>query len=1456
MVERDGDLNNKGRASLAQPEADTQAESAGSGEQACRSSLQPAASSIKSAAGTEPHPAAISDPPSDAAHFNAQGQAAAGPAVGRALAASPYHCDPLPIRGHLMLGHGLLPREYYCYEAVINAYIQQELWLPLEKRSPALGGRRRLDRPPPPVPLSDVLEILVAKDAKKRAREWRTACRDSAAWALGYQLDEPVDVPTLLRNLAADPPVADGLHPFVVPASDPRVGLRGARGLRATRSFPPGAFLGFYRGTAYFKAAYDKMLNDITGGSRYRRKRDFDSYGADFSLKEVAGAAKDSRLPQLPDLKWAEVCGPHFNPSTDGTLVISALEGMNQLGLVNDPNTDPASHQGYNEHAGNCHLFPLLIGPVPFLALFTTKQVLPGQELTYCYGEGYWDALRARQADADHEERQERELDSLRALARRQAQQGPRGGEGSFVSEGRSVSVEMPATAGAADMLPQLPQQQQLQRQIDLSKQQRQQRQHHGLQAEVGEQQQQQQAEQQGLGLAARQPRQPHGSPSAPPIRSPPRAAREPLQRPSTVPFPPGNVGVPRGGTAQAPLSPAAVAGAAAAAVVPVPAAAPHHATSPPPSLPPAGTGGGTIGATPPSSLPNPGSALPSAGTSGGGGGTAKRFRKISPRTINLIANMKRRLALEALQQQQRQQQQQQQGATCGLQGSGTPPTTAAAAVAAAAATTRHLNFDGAGHAGGIGAVNPGAAAAIAGLAAGTAAAAAVAAGPVGRAAHQPTSVRPMPQAGDTKPRRPAVGAVPLSSLAAPVVLSSPKAATRLVAAEEAPPLSAQPAAAAAVARPKPVGGRGGGKGSTGKGGTGKDGTGEGGTGKAIASPTSPPKLPTSQRTLLDFWPASPGTKPAGGGKTAEQAQHAAGVVSPVARRPQPGEQLPFPLPGSKPPPPPSTAAAAPPPPLAAAAPVAAAGHIVAPPPPAATAAAPGAAGAATAAAPPRAGQPAGSPGSKPNGGKRKRDSRRRIGREVVYLRARGDGSLDRVQGIVVEEGRNRSGVRWVGVELQGMTGQLVLAQDKHYKSSPLKLQAAQDWAFLRSPGHAHAPAPPSSCIPEAQPPAQAAARDAGAGAAAAGIAVGAAAAGTAVGAAVRTDPAGGFPQETPPKRRQAEGGTTPGVLYAGVPVVPVAAPLQNDPQPLSPRLAAEHAQQQQQHPRHRVPGQETPSPQASPSCEPAAHVPSLPQAQQGNASTTPPSAGMPGSAGTASLQLHTAAGAAQALAQAARGKQSRKGKAPGRLRSTPPVQQAPAALGDGAVGKRAGESISLVKQEQHQQELPPSKRSPVQQQEQQRASKRARLQPGQQRGAEPRRTPSVQQQALTCLQGQQGQQPPRGAELALAQAQREDGREETAKQPNKHRQRHTGAAAAASGDSPVQGDGKVASQLPPAGAEMVDTNCAAGAAGPPPPSDQQQERVVDLTWIHCPPAAAVPPCTDGDIIDLTLDDD
>ena len=39
------------------------------------------------------------------------------------------------------------------------------------------------------------------------------------------------------------------------------------------------------RGTAYFKAAYDRMLNELTGGSRYRRKRDFESYGADFSVR-------------------------------------------------------------------------------------------------------------------------------------------------------------------------------------------------------------------------------------------------------------------------------------------------------------------------------------------------------------------------------------------------------------------------------------------------------------------------------------------------------------------------------------------------------------------------------------------------------------------------------------------------------------------------------------------------------------------------------------------------------------------------------------------------------------------------------------------------------------------------------------------------------------------------------------------------------------------------------------------------------------------------------------------------------------------------------------------------------------------------------------------------------------------------------------------------------------------
>ena len=100
----EGDVANKGLSSLIQ--APRQVESAGSGEQACQNSLQAAASSIKSAAGTQPHAAADAavNPPAGAVHANAEGQAAAGRANDAAAAtvALPYSCTSLPVRGHLV----------------------------------------------------------------------------------------------------------------------------------------------------------------------------------------------------------------------------------------------------------------------------------------------------------------------------------------------------------------------------------------------------------------------------------------------------------------------------------------------------------------------------------------------------------------------------------------------------------------------------------------------------------------------------------------------------------------------------------------------------------------------------------------------------------------------------------------------------------------------------------------------------------------------------------------------------------------------------------------------------------------------------------------------------------------------------------------------------------------------------------------------------------------------------------------------------------------------------------------------------------------------------------------------------------------------------------------------------------------------------------------------------------
>jgi len=41
--------------------------------------------------------------------------------------------------------------------------------------------------------------------------------------------------------------------------------------------------------------------------------------------------------------------------------------------------------------APNCTLLDILIGPWPFLSMFTTCEVKPGEEMFYSYGHDYWD---------------------------------------------------------------------------------------------------------------------------------------------------------------------------------------------------------------------------------------------------------------------------------------------------------------------------------------------------------------------------------------------------------------------------------------------------------------------------------------------------------------------------------------------------------------------------------------------------------------------------------------------------------------------------------------------------------------------------------------------------------------------------------------------------------------------------------------------------------------------------------------------------------------------------------------------------------------------------------------------------------------------------------------------------------------------------------------------------------
>ncbi|KAL4423480.1 hypothetical protein ABPG77_003613 [Micractinium sp. CCAP 211/92] len=218
--------------------------------------------------------------------------------------------------------------------------------------------------------------------------------------AVGLQPGEQLAPADLLRRLddMQDLPLAEWCEVFEIPQDDPRVALRGARGVRVRPDWPhpipAGSVVGVYRAEVWFKFEQPVVQQPPPGWANGCPLL-FEAARGAYIVETDQFEAKQAYGNKL------ETLGFKFDrrrKPNDYTLVYSAYQCGNGTMLVNAPQIDPYSFEGHHKPGGvvgaaNCNVFEVLVAGTPFMVQFTTAALQPGserakgcQELLYPYG--------------------------------------------------------------------------------------------------------------------------------------------------------------------------------------------------------------------------------------------------------------------------------------------------------------------------------------------------------------------------------------------------------------------------------------------------------------------------------------------------------------------------------------------------------------------------------------------------------------------------------------------------------------------------------------------------------------------------------------------------------------------------------------------------------------------------------------------------------------------------------------------------------------------------------------------------------------------------------------------------------------------------------------------------------------------------------------------------------------
>lgn len=153
--------------------------------------------------------------------------------------------------------------------------------------------------------------------------------------------------------------VSAQLEVFPIPKDDPRVALRGAKGVRATADIAPGSVLVWYGGL---------LMTAQTPCGGPANAWALDTYGYHSSARDLDGETQ---------------------------LTVSAVGDHGGMGkFVNDARVDMNTPAPERVNAAFAEL--TINGHLPFVSIYATKRINKGDEVLVDYGDAYWSTFQAR----------------------------------------------------------------------------------------------------------------------------------------------------------------------------------------------------------------------------------------------------------------------------------------------------------------------------------------------------------------------------------------------------------------------------------------------------------------------------------------------------------------------------------------------------------------------------------------------------------------------------------------------------------------------------------------------------------------------------------------------------------------------------------------------------------------------------------------------------------------------------------------------------------------------------------------------------------------------------------------------------------------------------------------------------------------------------------------------------